>query len=121
MHVHENYFDGPIAAPYDAGSSEMFEPAVVESAVSFLADLAGDGKALELAIGTGRIALPLHQREVPVSGNRPLTGDGRPIEAEAGRAAHRRRDRRFHVNHRRRAIQTGLPGVQHHRERDESG
>lgn len=66
--MHENYFDGPFAESYDADSSEMFEPAVVESTVSFLADLAGDGKALELAIGTGRIGLPLHQRGVPVSG-----------------------------------------------------
>src|SRR5215471_7807198 len=46
----------------------MFEPAVVEPAVDFLAGLAGGGRALELAIGTGRIALPLAARGVPVHG-----------------------------------------------------
>src|SRR5580704_11649314 len=46
----------------------MFDPAVVNPAVSFLADLAGDGAALELGIGTGRIALPLSQRGVRVHG-----------------------------------------------------
>lgn len=42
----------------------MFEPAVVDAAVNFLADLAGEGGALELGTGTGRIALPLSRRGV---------------------------------------------------------
>src|SRR5215208_2698585 len=46
----------------------MFDPAVVEPAVDFLAELARDGRALELGIGTGRIALPLAARGVPVQG-----------------------------------------------------
>src|SRR4051812_25142247 len=46
----------------------MFDPAVVEPAVDRLAELAGDGRALELGIGTGRIALPLARRGVPVHG-----------------------------------------------------
>src|SRR4051812_6378358 len=46
----------------------MFEPAVLDPAVDFLADLAGNGAALEFAIGTGRVALPLRQRGVPVHG-----------------------------------------------------
>jgi SAM-dependent methyltransferase len=46
----------------------MFEPAVVEPTVDLLAELAGTGRALELAIGTGRIALPLSQRGVRVHG-----------------------------------------------------
>lgn len=62
------YFDERIAKGYDAGSADMFDPAVVDPAVSFLADLAGDGAALELGIGTGRIALPLSQRGVRVHG-----------------------------------------------------
>ncbi len=62
------YFDERIAATYDADSPEMFEPAVVEETVSFLADLAGAGDALELGIGTGRIALPLSRRGVRVHG-----------------------------------------------------
>ncbi len=65
----ENHFDGSVARHYDSSSSEMFDPAVVDPAVGFLADLAGDGgAALELGIGTGRIALPLSQRGVRVSG-----------------------------------------------------
>ncbi len=61
------YFDERIAAGYDA-DTEMFAPAVVDPAVDFLAELAGDGAALELGIGTGRIALPLSQRGVRVHG-----------------------------------------------------
>ena len=53
-------------APQQA--SEMFDPAVVDPAVDLLVELAGGGRALELAIGTGRIALPLSQRGVPVYG-----------------------------------------------------
>ena len=64
----ENYFDEPVAAEYDAGSAAMFDPAVVDPAVDFLADLAGDGAALELGIGTGRVALPLSERGVRVHG-----------------------------------------------------
>jgi SAM-dependent methyltransferase len=65
--VHD-YFDEPVAARYDASSAAMFAPAVVEPAVDFLAGLAGSGRALELGIGTGRIALPLAARGVPVHG-----------------------------------------------------
>src|SRR5512132_2091697 len=46
----------------------MFDPAVVDPVVDLLVELAGDGRALELGIGTGRIALPLAQRGVPVHG-----------------------------------------------------
>lgn len=46
----------------------MFSPEVIEPAVDLLAQLAGSGRALELAIGTGRIGLPLSQRGVPVHG-----------------------------------------------------
>jgi SAM-dependent methyltransferase len=62
------YFDERIAAGYDEASADMFEPGVVDRAVRFLADLVGDGAALELGIGTGRIALPLSQRGVRVHG-----------------------------------------------------
>jgi SAM-dependent methyltransferase len=64
----ENYFDGPVAARYDETSAEMFAPGVVKPVVDVLAELAGDGQALELGIGTGRIALPLAARGVPVAG-----------------------------------------------------
>jgi SAM-dependent methyltransferase len=62
------YFDERIAGRYDADFADMFEPAVVDPAVTFLAHLAGDGGALELGVGTGRIALPLHARGVRVHG-----------------------------------------------------
>ena len=62
------YFDERIAKGYDIASGSMFEPAIVEATVSFLVELAGDGAALELGIGTGRIALPLSQRGVRVHG-----------------------------------------------------
>jgi SAM-dependent methyltransferase len=62
------YFDEPIAERYDATSADMFDPAVIDPAVSFLADLARGGAALELGIGTGRIALPLSRRGVRVHG-----------------------------------------------------
>ncbi len=64
----EIYFDEHRAQRYDADSRDMFEPAVLDPAVSFLADLAGTGSALELGIGTGRIALPLSRRGVRVHG-----------------------------------------------------
>jgi SAM-dependent methyltransferase len=64
----DRYFDERVAARYDEDEPEMFDPAVVDPAVDFLVELAGKGRALELAIGTGRIALPLTQRGVPVHG-----------------------------------------------------
>ena len=59
---------GDSAAQYDERSPEMFDPAVLGPTVDLLAELAGDGAALELAVGTGRVALPLAARGVPVSG-----------------------------------------------------
>jgi SAM-dependent methyltransferase len=64
----DGYFDERVAARYDESSVEMFQPEAVDPVLDFLADLAGSGRALELAIGTGRIALPLAQRGVPVHG-----------------------------------------------------
>jgi hypothetical protein len=61
----EGYFGERVAARYDADSGGMFDPEVVGPAVEMLAGLAGDGAALEFAIGTGRIALPLGQTVLP--------------------------------------------------------
>jgi RimJ/RimL family protein N-acetyltransferase/SAM-dependent methyltransferase len=67
--VHDDgYFDERVAARYDESAAGMFDPAVVDPAVDLLAELAGGGRALELGIGTGRIALPLAARGVPVHG-----------------------------------------------------
>ncbi len=62
------YFDDPVAETYDADSADMFDPVILEPTVDFLADLAGSGSALELGIGTGRVALPLSRRGVGVHG-----------------------------------------------------
>ena len=64
----DGYFGETVAARYDDSSADMFDPAVVDPVVDLLVELAGDGRALELGIGTGRIALPLAQRGVPVHG-----------------------------------------------------
>lgn len=61
-------FPEHIAAGYDDSSSGMFDPDVVNPTVDLLTELAGRGPALELGIGTGRIALPLARRGVPVHG-----------------------------------------------------
>ena len=67
----QNVFVGGIAEFYDATSTEMYDPAVLDPAVDFLADLnesVGGGRALELGIGTGRVGLPLSQRGIDVHG-----------------------------------------------------
>ncbi|MFJ2830755.1 class I SAM-dependent DNA methyltransferase [Streptomyces sp. NPDC087263] len=64
----DGYFGESVAATYDEAEAGEFEAGVVKAAVDVLAELAGDGRALELGIGTGRIALPLAGRGVPVHG-----------------------------------------------------
>ena len=66
--VPKDYFDEPIATRYDTIWADLAESAVVDPAVQFLAELAGTGAALELGIGTGRLALPLSRRGVRVHG-----------------------------------------------------
>jgi len=63
-----DWFAGDVAARYDSHLDDRGDPAVIAETVDFLAALAGDGAALELGIGTGRIALPLAERGVPVQG-----------------------------------------------------
>lgn len=64
----DDYFGEPVAERYDEAHAEVFQADVVAPAVDVLADLAEGGRALELGIGTGRIALPLAERGVPVHG-----------------------------------------------------
>ena len=64
----EDHFGERVARRYDESEADMFEPAVVDPMIDFLADLAGGGAALELGIGTGRVALPLVGRGVDVHG-----------------------------------------------------
>jgi SAM-dependent methyltransferase len=65
----EDYFAGDVAERYDSTLDEWGDPAAVAATADFLAELAGDGgAALELGVGTGRIALPLAERGVRVHG-----------------------------------------------------
>jgi SAM-dependent methyltransferase len=64
----EDIWDIDAAQRYDTPGTGMFAPEILGPAVDRLAELAGDGPALEFAIGTGRVAIPLAERGVPVTG-----------------------------------------------------
>jgi SAM-dependent methyltransferase len=64
----EDHFGEDVARRFDERYGYQADPAVVDPMVDFLAELAGNGAALELGIGTGRIALPLARRGVRVHG-----------------------------------------------------
>jgi SAM-dependent methyltransferase len=64
----QGFFGENVASTYDERTAGMFAPEVVLPAVDLLVELAGDGRALELGIGTGRLALPLAERGVRVAG-----------------------------------------------------
>jgi len=67
--VHQDgYFDRRVAERFDERYAYLADPAIVDPIVALLADLARGGGALELGVGTGRIALPLAERGVPVQG-----------------------------------------------------
>lgn len=64
----DGIWDVDAAQDYDTPGSGMFAPEVLEPTIDCLARLAGDGPALEFAVGTGRVAIPLADRGVPVTG-----------------------------------------------------
>jgi SAM-dependent methyltransferase len=64
----DGYFGEDVAARYDETESGQFERGEIDAATGVLAELAGGGRALEFAIGTGRIAMPLAERGVDVAG-----------------------------------------------------
>jgi SAM-dependent methyltransferase len=64
----EDHFGEDVASRYDESDEPEFDPAVIAQTVDFLAGFATNGRALEFAIGTGRIALPLAERGVDVHG-----------------------------------------------------
>ena len=66
--VSSDLWDEETAERYDESAAEKFAPDILDPAVDFLARLAGTGPALEFAIGTGRVAIPLAARGVPVTG-----------------------------------------------------
>jgi SAM-dependent methyltransferase len=71
----DDVWDISVAQRYDTPGTGMFAPEVLGPTVDRLVELAGGGRALELAIGTGRVAVPLAERGVPVTGielSRPM-------------------------------------------------
>ena len=79
-------WDADTARRYDTPGTGMFAPEVLAPTVDRLAALAGTGPALEFAIGTGRVAVPLAQRGVPVTGielSRPMVDQLRTKADEA--------------------------------------
>ena len=71
----EEIWDADVAQRYDTPGAGMFAPQVLGPTVDRLAELADGGRALEFAIGTGRVAVPLAERGVPVTGielSRPM-------------------------------------------------
>ena len=64
----DDHFGERVAGKYDESLQDMFRPDVLDPTVDFLAELAGNGPALELGIGTGRVALPLVARGISVHG-----------------------------------------------------
>ncbi|MGV9559672.1 class I SAM-dependent methyltransferase [Streptomyces sp. NPDC003522] len=73
----QQLWDADTASRYDTPGTGMFAPEVLGPTVDRLAELASGGRALEFAIGTGRVAVPLAARGVPVTGvelSRPMIG-----------------------------------------------
>lgn len=71
----EDIWDGDAARRYDTPGTGMFAAEVLDPTVDRLAELAGGGRVLEFAVGTGRVAVPLAERGVPVTGielSRPM-------------------------------------------------
>ena len=64
----DGLFNERVAATYDERSADMATPEVLNPTVDVLVDLANGGRALEFAIGTGRVALPLSERGIDVAG-----------------------------------------------------
>ena len=86
---HADVWDEAAAAAYDAPGAGMFAPDLLAATVMHLKALAAGGAALEFAVGTGRVAIPLQAAGVPVSGIelsapmvarlRAKTGSGMPV------------------------------------------
>ena len=64
----ENIFNKRIASNYDFADRSMFAEDTINKTCSLLEELADNGRVLEFAIGTGRVALPLQERGVEIHG-----------------------------------------------------
>jgi SAM-dependent methyltransferase len=76
-----------IAEIYDKTYAAKFEPQVLDPMVNVLFDLAQGGRALELAVGTGRVAIPLGARGIPVQGIELSPPMAEQLRAKAGAEA----------------------------------
>ena len=83
----DDSWDSEAAARYDTPGTGMFAPAVLEPAVERLAALAGVGRVLEFAIGTGRVAVPLTERGIQVTGIELSPAMVAELRRKAGEAA----------------------------------
>ncbi|OLZ62484.1 SAM-dependent methyltransferase [Streptomyces sp. IMTB 2501] len=83
----ENIWDAAVARRYDTPGTGMFAPEVLAPTVERLAELADGGAALEFAIGTGRVAVPLAGRGVPVTGVELSGPMVEQLRTKAGEAA----------------------------------
>ncbi len=61
---HGDLWDEEAAKNYDTSGIGMSAPEILDPAVPTLQRLANGGRGLEFAIGTGRVAIPLHERGV---------------------------------------------------------
>jgi SAM-dependent methyltransferase len=102
--VLQTHFDEWIATRYETLWPELFAPALLDATVSFLARLAATGPALEFGVGTGRVAIPLARRGIPVHGielSAPMVAqlrkqpDGHSVAVTVGDFATAAVDRRF--------------------------
>jgi len=92
----DEIWDADAAQSYDAPGTGVFAPEVLGPTVDRLTDLAGTGRALEFAIGTGRVAVPLAERGVSVTGielSRPMLDRLRTKADEATIRGHGHRHR----------------------------
>ena len=81
----DGYFDEAVAETYDA--RHQTDPATIEATVRLLAELCENGPALEFAIGTGRIALPLQEKGVTVSGIELSSAMAQKLKGKPGAAS----------------------------------
>ena len=117
----ENYFGERVAARYDDPSDRIFNPAASSRRSTSSPSLAGDGAALELGIGTGRMSRCRCPARRPRARHRPVRGHGRPAAREAGWRAIGVTHRRLRHDAGRRDVRRRLPRLQHDQQPDHAG
>ncbi|QIG46704.1 methyltransferase domain-containing protein [Nordella sp. HKS 07] len=80
----DELWDSETAKAYDTPGTGMFSPELLGPTVDRLAELAGEGRALEFAIGTGRVAIPLSERGISVTGIEMSTAMIDQLRTKAG-------------------------------------